>query len=62
MYYLRWPPFLMDKHFRTVKMDLQVSTLGCSSAVQAEFMLCSEASILFRILHGEKKSLMFWST
>lgn len=42
-------------------MDLQVITLGCSSAVQGETIFCSEASILFHILHGEMKSFMFCS-
>lgn len=57
--YLHVLSILMDKHFRAVKMDLQVSVLECSSTVQAEFILCSKASIPLHILHEEMKSLIF---
>lgn len=45
----------------SLKMDLTVITLGCSSAVQEEWILCSEASFFFPIFHGEMKSLKFCS-
>lgn len=59
-----WGMLLKKKVFYisySLKIDLKVITLGCCSAVQKQWILCSEASFLFHIFHGEMKSLIFCS-